>query len=391
MINNFRLNLRNRNSILFVFTIILFGCQRIEKTAENEEYPGKKLEISPKEIQRILNTKANLESVEVSDNLKFSIPENYYFETSTIKKEDIEGADIKYGKLDLTTKDSYDVVQIVNALFNENKISEENIIVVKDENPNLVTIDDLKEQYKIDAIYFEDKNSIVFSEGKTFTTLHFQYDFKIKSYLIYSGSISWTKEFPNADKLNLAFYFLRNAKNLLSDNLTKQEFTWKDYLDNSPQIEINLMKFYFKDFKKEMDVFLEVNETSSPVYDGISLLTLCRIPSNGDTLFYQFLNNIETGNYEEANNFKWANGLIFRQVRYKIIPKGNSTVLEINQLNYEGEVFDKQFVVLTIMNHNKKTFLLKKAKIMNEKIADFYVKMFNYYVENLTLDVVNKK
>ena len=151
------------------------------------------------------------------------------------------------------------------------------------------------------------------------------------------------------------------------------------------------MKFYFKDFKKEMDVFLDVNETSSPQYDGRSLITLYRLPSNGDTLFYQFLNNIETGNYEEAENFKWTSELMYRDVRYKIIPKGNSSVLEISQLNYEGEVYDKQSVVLTIINYNKKTFLLKKTRILNEKAADFYVKMFNYYAENLTLDVVNKK
>lgn len=390
MKNNFRLKLSQKNLIFFALVTILMGCKRVEKTNEDSVSVVKKLEISTKEIQRILGTKANLVSTQVSDNIKLSIPENYYFETSSIKKEDTD-VHPKFGKLDLATKDSYVIVEIINSMFVNSKLGAESITIVKDENPNLLKIEDLKEDYDIETIYFEDENSIVFSEGKTFTTLHFQYDEKTKSYLIYNGSISWSQEFSNEDKLDLAFYFLRNAENILSTNLTKQEFTWKDYVDNRPKIEINLMQFYFKIFKKEMNAFLGVNEISSPEYDDHSLVKLYRLIPNGDTLFYAFLNNLVAEKFDEAQDVKWASELFYSDDKCKVIPKGNSSIVEITELNYEGEVYEKEFMVFSIINYDNKTFLLKTENNLNEKTTDFFVKMFNYYSENLTLNLANKK
>ncbi|MEA9413217.1 hypothetical protein [Flavobacterium sp. PL02] len=391
MENNFRLKLGKNSLILFAFVTILVGCKRIEKTNDDSSLSvEKKLEISSKEIQRILSTKANLENTQVSDEMKLSIPENYYFRTSSIKKDEID-ADSKFGKLALATKDSYDYVEIINSLFVNSKVGEESVVIIKDDNPSLLTIDDLKEDYEIETIYFEDENSIVFSEDKTFTTIHFQYDPTTKSYLIYRGSISWSKAFPNEDKLDLAFYFLRNAKNLLSTNFTKQEFTWKDYVDNRPKIEINLMKFYFKNFKKEMGAFLNVNEISSPEYDGHSLVKLYRLAPNGDALFYEYLNKLETGQSYGAQDTKWASELFYTDDKCKVIPKGNSSIVEITSLNYAGEVYEKEFMVFSIINYDKKAFLLKTENNLNEKTTDFFVKMFNYYSENFTLDLANKK
>lgn len=197
--------------------------------------------ISKEEIQRILNTKVNLESHQVTDEIKFSLRDNYYFQTQFIEKGEFE-TENTFGKLDFATKENYSNVELHNALFIDYSLYEESVYVGKEKNSNLLTIEDVKEQYESETIYYEDKNSLVFSADDSFTTIHFQYDAKSESYLIYNGTISWAKKFPLEEKLDLAFYFLRNARNLLNTNFSKQEFAWKDYVENrildSPNISI---------------------------------------------------------------------------------------------------------------------------------------------------------
>ncbi|MCP2029298.1 hypothetical protein L1276_004482 [Flavobacterium sp. HSC-32F16] len=327
----------------------------------------------------------------VSDDIKLSLPGNYYFQTQTIEKEYID-KDSKIGKIDLASIDNYDLVQIFNSLFIKNNIGEEEIMVIKNQGSNLLNINDLKKDYRIETIYYQDKNSLVFSDDDTFTTVHFDYDLKTKSYLIYTGSVSWTKKFNKEEKLDLAFYFLRNAKNLLSNNLTEKEFTWKDYIENRPKIEINLMKYFFNNFKKEIDVFLSIGESSEPAFDDYSMIKLYRINQDKEAQFYQYLNNLAEGKPHEAQqNAKWASKLLYTDKKCTLIPKENSNLVEIISQYYNGEDYAKEFMVFSIINKNNKSFILKSNNDLNEKSTDFYVKMFNYYSKNNTLDLSNKK
>ncbi|MEL1252539.1 hypothetical protein AAEO57_02025 [Flavobacterium sp. DGU38] len=385
MKSNFKFKLKNYGQMFFVLFAIFVGCKRVEKTNDSQLAVEKKVEISSKEIQRILNTKVNLESNLVTDDVTFSLPDNYYFQTSTIDTKDL-GEDAKIGKIDLKTKEGYDMVQLTNSLFTLTQLADEYVNVIKDDRPNLLTIEDLKKDRDIDTVYYENKNSIVFSEGKTFTTLHFQYDPKTGSYYIYNGEISWSKEISQEDKLDLAFYFLRNAKNLLSTNLTKQEFEWKDYVENRPKFEINMMKYFFKNFNKEINTFLSVGESSAPAYNGYSFIKLHRITPGKEGLFYDYLNKLAEGKFREAYEEGWAKDLFYSEKQLKITPKGNASVVEITDL-YEGKVYSREFMVFTIFNQNHKSFILKTDNRLNEKVVDFYAKMFNYYSENNTLEL----
>ncbi|WP_136668877.1 hypothetical protein [Flavobacterium sp. H122] len=387
MVNRFRLMERKFNLLLFVFAIFFVGCERNEKKNAGEGIAGKKLEISSGEIQRILNTKANLESSQVSENVRLSLPENYFFRTSTLSKEDVSYSP----SISLIVKDSCDYVELKNPLFaiNNNQIADEIIFIVKAEKSDLLSVKKMKSDYNVETVYFEDKNSIVFSDDDTFSTLHFQYDSKTKNYLIYTGTISWSKKFTQEEKLNQAFYFLRNAKNLLSPNFTKQEFSWNDYVANRPKIEVNLMKYFFKNFKKEMSGFLNVHEVSSPEYDSHSFFELYRMPKNGEHLFYSFLNQIQEGKFEEAYELKWARELFYTDDKCKVVPKGNATMIEITELDYDGKIYGTKYMVCSTINKGGQSFLLKTDDDLNEGVTDFFLKMFDYYSNHSTLELTN--
>lgn len=390
-----RLNLVLILGIFFLFSFLI-SCERIEKSPQDNEMISENKTISTEEIQRILKTKVNLESVLVSDEVKLSVPENYYFATSEIKAEDYDDHQ-KFGKIDLASKKSYDYVELVNSLFYERNLCEELVLIIKEEDQNILTIEDLKEDLEIETIYFEDKNSIVYSESKTFSTLHFQYDLKSKSYLIYTGSISWAKEFPLDEKLDLAFYFLRNAKNLLNENTTKQDFSWEDYAENNPKIEINLLKNFFGSMEKEMKVFLDENKSAYPRYEDYSFVELYRLNPAKEGEFYNYLNSLKSGKYVSEDSENWFEKLFYSTLnlnsinKYDIISKGNSSIIEISTLDSDGKLYKKQYSVVCFINYKGKTFVLKNTRILNDKEVDLYVKMFNYFSSNYSLNTSPKK
>jgi len=399
MKNNFSFK-PHKYRTLFLGILSMFGlltaCERIEKTSEFSEAIGDSKAISEQEIQKIFNSKANLESVLVSDGIYLSVPENYYYQTAVIDSEDFD-PDINFGEIDLSKKDSYSIVELKNALFLDNELYTEHVNIIKDDNPNLLKIEDLKEEFTNEKLLFEDENSAVYSDDKTYTTVHFQYDQKTKSYLIYYGNISWTKEFPLDEKLDLAFYFLRNAKNLLSENFTKQEFSWKDYVENSPKIEINLMRNLFGNMEKEMKVFLDEGKSTSPKYDEYSFFELYRLKPNQETALYEYINGLNNRSDYSDGEKKWQEELFYSTLeassntKYNLITKGNSTVIEISRFDNDNKFSDKRFAVFCVINYQKKFFVLKNVKQLNEKEVNLYVKIFNYFANNYSLNVPEKK
>lgn len=382
--------------LLFSMIAIFFSCERIEKQDLQSQLTQETASISKEEIQRILNTKVNLESHQVTDELKISLPDNYYFQTQFIEKGEFE-TENTFGKLDFATKENYSNVELHNELFIDYSLYEESVYVVKEKKSNLLTIEDVKEQYESETIYYEDKNSLVFSADDSFTTIHFQYDAKTESYLIYNGTISWAKKFPLEEKLDLAFYFLRNARNLLNTNFSKQEFTWKDYVENRPKIEINLVKNMFANFEREMSVFLDENKSVSPKIEDFAFVELYRFNPKKEAEVFEYLNTLNQDKIEVGEGSKWLERLFydvlnnFYSANYKVIPYGNSTVVEISRFNEEEKKTEKQFAIVCVINKNEKAFILKNTKVLNEKGLDFFVKMFNYYSNNNSLEISQKK
>lgn len=377
-----------------LFSAFLMSCERIEKDVlQYNQMSPETASISSQEIQRILNTKVNLESHQVTDDIKFSLPDNYYFQTQLIEKGESEQENT-FGKLDFSTKENYSNVELHNSLFIDYSLYDESVYVVKEKNSNLLTIEDIKKDLGRETIYYEDKNSIIFSSDDSFTTIHFQYDLKSESFLIYTGNISWSKKFPLNEKLDLAFYFLRNAKNLLNTNFSKQEFTWKDYVENRPKIEINLVKNMFGNFEKEIKAFLDENQSVSPKIDDYSFVELYRFNPKKETDFFEYLNNLS--GYDNVEENKWLRD-IFNSVtgyeansKYKIIQKGNTSIVEVTKFDEDGKVYNKQYGVYCVLNSGNKAFILKNNNEINEKSLDFYVTVFNYFSNNNSLEISQK-
>lgn len=397
MKNIFKLKWRIKNNIIDVLVItflLMISCERIEKEDLQSQLVPEKASISKQEIQRILATKANLESFQVEDEVKISLPGHYYFETELIEKSEYS-SEITIGKLNFAEKAKYSRIELHNSLFMDYSLGDETIFIVPEKNPNLITIEDIKKDRGREIIHYEDKSSLVYSSDDTFTTVYFQYEEKSQSYLIYEGTITWAKKFPLNEKLDLAFYFLRNAKNMLSTNFAKQEFTWKDYVENRPKIEINLVKSMFGNFDKEMKVFLDENQSVSPKIEDYSFVELYRFNPNKEVEFFEYLNNL--GGYDDVEGNKWLRDIFHRVIgfnsdaKYSILQKGNTSIVEVEKFNDEGKSYGKQYGVFCVFNVDNKAFVLSNKNEMNEEEIDFYVKMFNQFSNNGTLETSDKK
>jgi hypothetical protein len=393
MKNILRFNVSHLKFCVIASFFISVSCERIEKEELQNQMVSRTASISKGEIQRILTSQVNLESFQVTDDIKFSLPDNYYFQTALIEKGEYETQNT-FGKLDFSSKENYSKVELHNSLFVDYSLYDESVYVIKEKDPDLLHITDVKADFGIENIYYEDKNSIIFSADDSFTTVHFQYDINSKTYLIYTGNISWAKKFPAEEKLDLAFYFLRNAKNLLNKNFSKKEFTWQDYVENYPKIEINLVKNMFANFEKEMKVFLDKYEPVAPKIDEFSFVELYRFNSNKKDAFFEYLNNLSADDTEEDN--KWLRD-IFSNVlnydstsKYKIIQKENTSIVEVTKFDEEGTSYGKQYGVYCILSYENKAFVLKNKSELNKKSVDFFVTMFNYFSKNNSLEIAKK-
>ena len=183
----------------------------------------------------------------------------------------------------------------------------------------------------------------------------------------------------------------------MNTNFSKQEFTWKDYVENRPKIEINLVKNMFANFEKEMSVFLDENKSVSPKIEDFAFVELYRFNPKKEAEIFEYLNTLNQDKIEVGEGSKWLEKLFydvlnnFYSANYKVIPYGNSTVVEISRFNKEERKTEKQFAVVCVIDKNEKAFVLKNTKALNEKGLDFFVKMFNYYSNNNSLEISQKK
>ena len=379
--------------LLFSMFAIVSSCERIEKKDLQSQLLQENTSLSKEEIQRILSAKVNFESHQVTDEVKFSLPDNYYFQTQFVEKEDAE-MELTFGKLDLSTKENYSKVELHNSLFIDYSLYEESVYVVKEKNKNLLTIEDIKSDQGSETIYYEDKNSLVFSADDSFTTFHFQYDLRSESYLIYIGNISWSKKFPLNEKLDLAFHFLQNARNLMHTNFSNKEFTWKDYVESRPKIEINLVKNMFGNFEKEIKAFLDENQSIAPKIDDYSFVKLYRFDPKKEADFFEYLNNLR--GYDTVEENKWLRDIFSSVIgyesnsKYKVIQKGNTSIVEVTKFDEDGKVYNKQYGVYCVLNSGNKAFVLKNNNEINEKEVDFYVTVFSYFSNNNSLEIIQK-
>lgn len=375
---------------LLVLLLSILSCKRynLEENQGNNELTAQATKINKQEAQKILNSKVNLASFSEPGKFNISIPDNYI---STVTVYEQGNIDLKFGKIDFETLKDVIAIDLTSALLPRERLCSQSVYIVKEENPNLVSIAEIKKQIvKENHIYFEDSNSIIY--GENFTVIHYEYDSNSKSYIIYNGEVDHFAKFP--EKENLALHMLKNGKNLLKKDFKKNPFnSWEEYVLNTPQAEIYLFKSIFNKLDKEMKAFLDINQSVSPRSEGnYDYVTFYRTNNEMDFTYLNFLNAVKTNaleNFTIPEKISSDFDNIFFSSRYSLSNKysftqiDNLTDLKITDSGYNNRVFEK---LICNVQYEGKSFYLVTNEV-SDLTRDFYIKMFNYYSKNKTLDI----
>lgn len=375
---------------LLVLLVSISGCKRynLEENQGNNELLVQETKITKQEAQKILNSKVNLTSLSKPGKFNIAIPDNYIAEITVYEQGNI---DLEFGKIDFKTRKDVIGIDLTSALLPGERLCSQSVYIIKEENPNLISIAEIKKQLvKDNYIYFEDSNSIIY--GENFTVIHYEYDAATKSYVIYNGEVDHFAKFP--EKENLALHMLKNGKNLSKKDFRKDPFTsWEEYVLNTPQAEIHLFKSIFNEIDKEMKAFLEPNQSVSPRSEGnYNYVTFYRTNDGMKSTFLNFLNAVKTNsleNFEPSEKIGYDFGKLFFSSRYSHANKysftqiDNLTDLRITDPEYNDRVFEKLICNVT---YDGKSFYLITNEV-SDLTRNFYIKMFNYYSKNKTLDI----
>lgn len=375
---------------LLVLLLSISSCKRynLEENQANNQLISQETKITKQEAQKILNLKVNLIPFSEPGKFDIAIPDNYIPAITVYEQGNI---DLEFGRIDFKTKKDVIAIELTSALFPSERLCSQSVYVIKEENPNLVSIPEIKKQLvKENYIYFEDSNSIIY--GENFTVIHYEYDSTTKSYIIYNGEVDHFAKFP--EKENLALHMLKNGKNLLKKDFKKNPFnSWEEYVLNTPQAEIYLFKSIFNKLDKEMKAFLGINQSVSPRSEGnYDYVTFYRSNDAMDFAYLNFLKAVQTNTMENfelpekiSNDFE----KVFFSFRYSHSNKysysqiDNLTDLKITDSEYNDHVFEK---LICNVQYNGKSFYLITNEV-SDLTRDFYIKMFNYYSKNKTLDI----
>lgn len=377
---------------LLILLVSISSCKRynLEENQGNNQLFAQETKIDKQEVQKILNLKVNLTSFSEAGKFNIAIPDNYIAEVTVYEQGNI---DLEFGKIDFTTRKDVIGIELTSALFPNERLCSQSVYIIKEENPNLISIQEIKKQLvQENYIYFEDSNSIIY--GENFTVIHYEYDTTTKSYIIYTGEVDHFIKSLQKEKQNLALHMLKNSKNLLKKDFQKNPFnSWEEYVLNTPQAEIYLFESIFNRLDKEMKAFLSVNKSVSPRSEGnYDYVTFYRTNDAIDFAFLNFLKAVKTNNIENfelpekiSNNFE----KVFFSFRYSHANKysysqiDNVTDLKIMDSEYNDRVFEK---LICNVQYDGKSFYLITNEV-SDLTRNFYAKMFNYYSKNKTLDI----
>jgi len=386
------MNLRSnffKNLLLFGLLSALFltSCKRVVKTGPDEVSSADDIEeVSKAEYQQMMNLKLPLKTVLIDQRYSITIPENRDFEVSKMSSKEII-----LGNIDLTKIDSSFLNVSLNNFFTRSEgLYSEDVYIVPGNDPKQFSIADLKaSDEKIDAVYYEDENSIVYSDGDTFSTYSIQYDSLKKCFLFYKGEISWTQKYPKKQKLELSLLLVKHAKSLMTANYPSVKFTsWNDYVQHMPVLEINWINGMFSKIEKELKFFLEPNEQSSPRTPGNYTFVKLFRPSPDELVsFYKGVDQLKANKISETDYYSRPEILrLDSQFSYQLREETGCYVVIASSKNDDGRISHAETTVFCPVDYKGKTFILKTDKDLSPSDADFFVKMFSYFSKHYTLN-----
>ena len=374
--------------ILSILIVSFSNCKRYNSSENSIEIEPEKTSISKKEVQEVLNLKVNLKNYGETGKYNLAIPSHYYAET-TEYGEDSSG--LNFGKLTTTTENLIYNIKIKSSLI-EDELVTETITIIKEDNPNLILIKDLKDEVKGEPnfpkpFYYEDQNSIIYDDDIKIILLN--YDVSIKSYIIYQAEVSHFAKISVQDKFNLAIHLLKNGKNLLNTNAKSEPFsTWQDYVINFPKAEINVFINQFANITKEVKVFLNKNERSNIDNQNYFLYR------SNDAMDLEYLkfkdavksNNIAGFDLPDEIHDDFENIFLDYEVdfKYNLQQYENVDYFKIDD-DYET---NREKLICHFDYQNKSFYIINKKEDSVNK--NFYITMLNYFAKHKTLETTTK-
>ncbi|TRX35537.1 hypothetical protein FNW52_10885 [Flavobacterium sp. ZT3R18] len=344
--------------------------------------------ITKLEVHTILNLKVNLANYSEPNKYSISIPDYYQANTTEYNKGQI---DLKYGKLNCVAKEKTIVVELESALTGYTHLAKEEVSIIKESNPNLLTVEDIKKDLKTndsqqEPIYYEDANSIIY--GEEIQVICFGYDSVLKSYLVYQAEITgYGEDLTPKERLNLAIHMLKNGKNIFKKEYKNTPFnSWEQYVANTSTAEINFITKPYSNINKEIKAFLNCNENVSIPNSSANLY---RVNLAMNETYLNFLDAIKSKNVINFNlpdaiheNFESTFFDYETNNKYTLNQIENVDVVKISSAEYETE---SAKLICHIEYQGKNFYIISKD--VSQFTKDFYIKMFNYYSKNKTLGI----
>lgn len=381
----------NIKLIIVIILIAFFSnCKRYDNFENSNELLPEKTSISKKEVQEVLNLKVNLKNYGEAGIYNLAIPSHYYARTTEYQKGNIS---LLYGNLSTENKDGVFSIELKSSVLQDEDLANQYVYIVKEENPNLITINDIKNNIIADAngfempILYEDQNSIIYD--KDIKIITFNYDTTIKSYVIYQADVSRFAENDVNGKFNLAIHLLKNGKNLLNTSAKSEPIiTWQDYVNNFPKAEIDIFKNQYAKVAKDVKIFLNKNEQSNIDNQNNYLY---RSNSSMDLFYLNFKNEVKNNNiaafdmpYENRQSFE--NIFLDYDVDYKynLQQFDNVDYFTIDD-DFSG---DREKLICRFDYQNKIFYIINfKVDAINK---NFYITMLNYFAKHKTLETTTK-
>ncbi|MFD2285686.1 hypothetical protein GJU39_08755 [Pedobacter petrophilus] len=375
-------------SVFIVLLAICFcGCKRIVKSDDSEDSTVDDIEeVSKVEYQRIMSLKLPLKTVLIDKIYSLTIPEGCDFEVEKVTPEEVV-----LGNIDLAKIDTSFLSINLGDFFSKNEgLYSEQVYFIPANDSKRFSIADLKKgDERIDAVYYEDENSIIYDQGETFFTYNIQYDEAKKCFLFYKAEISWTQKYPKKQKLELAVHLLKHAKSLTATNYPPAKFTsWNEYVQNMPVLEVNWVNNMFRKIEKELKFFLDPNDQVSPRTPGNYTFVELFSPSQEALLsFYKSIDQIKNNQVIEPDyNSSQLILNLNSQYAYQLKEEtGCYVVTNSSKVNdgYSAHTFTTVFCPVDYKGRN---FMLKTDKELTPSNADFFVKMFSHFSKHYTLN-----
>jgi len=379
--------------LLILCCLFAFACKRVVKEEEETTIDSSddKEAVSTAEMQKIMALKLPLKTVLIDKTFNLTIPESATFEA--VKVEPQEESKIgEIGNIDLKKlAEPYVYVTLNNTFTHHDELYNEFIVIFKENDSTRLTIKDIKDSFgQIDFVYFEDNNSLVFEQGDSFFTVHFDYDAVHKSYIFYKAEMSWSKKYPTKQRADLFLHLLKQAKNLTNSHVVGTRFTsWEDYVQNSPALEIEIAKGMFKKLEKELKIFLTVDEKVSPRTPGnYTFVSLYLAPKDKELDFYKFVDAVKTNQLGQLSDYSFRNGVynVSSGNVYTVKQQEGCYLIDFSSKRYNGEVYKSGVTVICPITYKNKSYFMQTADEIPAEDTDFFVKMFSFFSKNYTLD-----